>query len=383
MKEQKFLIIGAGIGGLSVAAALRNAGHSFEIYEAAPAMRHGGAGIAVWANALHALRALGMQSLPACFQIGHSPVAIRTWRGEVLMQADTSELAERYGALSAVVHREKLHELLWQLAGKPDIHTDKKLVAYENLTEGTHHRVRAIFADGTHAEGDALVGCDGTGSNVRKIMLGDRAPRYSGYTAWRGIAHLRLSDPTPGESWGRGQRFGFFPLQDGRAYWFATRNCAANTQFSGNTRENLLHWFRGWHDPIVALLENTPESEILHNDLYDREPVTNWCDGNVIILGDAAHPTTPNLGQGGCMAIEDAVALGKTLADGNGIASAFAACNATRRRRTSELVLKARRIGAIGQWSFRPAVALRNFLLRHLSQKAQLRELDAVIGYRV
>lgn len=383
MKEQKFLIIGAGIGGLSVAAALRKAGHSFEIYEAAPAMRHGGAGIAVWANALHALRALGLQSLPACFQIGHSPVAIRTWSGEVLMQADTSELAERYGALSAVVHREKLHELLWQLAGKPDIHTDKKLVAYENLTEGTHRRVRAIFADGTQAEGDALVGCDGTGSNVRKIMLGDRAPRYAGYTAWRGIAHLRLADPTPGESWGRGQRFGFFPLQDGRAYWFATRNSRANNQFLGNTRENLLHWFHGWHDPIVALLENTPESEILHNDLYDREPVNNWCDGNVIILGDAAHPTTPNLGQGGCMAIEDAVALGKALADGNDIASAFAACNATRRRRTSELVLKARRIGAIGQWSFRPAIALRNFLLRHLSQKAQLRELDAVIGYRI
>ena len=383
MKQKKFLIIGAGIGGLSVAAALRNAGHTFEIFETAPAMRHGGAGIAVWANALHALRALGMESLPDCFQIGHSPVAIRTSRGEILMQADSSELAQRYGALSAVVHREKLHDLLWQLAGKPDIRTDKKIVSYENLADPLGHRVRAVFADGTQAEGDALVGCDGAGSNVRKTMLGDKPPRYSGYTAWRGIADLRLSDTTPGESWGHGQRFGYFPLQDGRAYWFATRSCPANTQYAGSAKDNLLQWFRGWHEPVVALIQNTAGHEILHNDLYDRDPVANWCDGNVIILGDAAHPTTPNLGQGGCMAIEDAVALGKALSSHDEIAAAFTACNAMRRKRTANLVLKARRIGAVGQWSFKPAVALRNFLLRHLSEKAQLRELDAVIGYRV
>ncbi|MFO1469745.1 MAG: FAD-dependent monooxygenase [Turneriella sp.] len=383
MEQKKFLIIGAGIGGLSVAAALRKAGHTFEIFEAAPAMRHGGAGIAVWANALHALRALGMESLPDCFQVGHSPVAIRTSRGEILMQADTSELAARYGALSAVVHREDLHAVLWQLAGKPEILTGKKIESYENLTHGPHHQVCAIFADGTQAEGDALVGCDGAGSQVRKTMLGDQPPRYAGYTAWRGIAHLRLTDPTPGETWGQGQRFGFFPLHDERAYWFATRNCPANSQFPGQMKENLLQWFRGWHDPVVALIENTADAELLRNDIYDRDPVSNWCDGNVIILGDAAHPTTPNLGQGGCMAIEDAVALRKALSAHNDIAAAFAACNAARRKRTAELVRKARRIGAVGQWSFKPAVALRNFLLRHLSQKAQLRELDAVIGYRV
>jgi 2-polyprenyl-6-methoxyphenol hydroxylase-like FAD-dependent oxidoreductase len=243
--------------------------------------------------------------------------------------------------------------------------------------------VTAIFADGSTAEGHALVGCDGAGSAVRRQMLGDKPPRYSGYTAWRGIADLELKDSTPGESWGKGMRFGFFPLHDGRAYWFATRNAPAAHKFGTNMRHQLLDWFGDWHEPIGDLIRQTPETEILLNDIYDRNPVKNWCDGNVIILGDAAHPTTPNLGQGGCMAIEDAVTLGKALAAESDLATAFAACNRQRHDRTASLVLRARRIGAVGQWSSAPAIVLRTFLMRTLGARMQTRELDAVIGYRV
>lgn len=382
MKKQKFLIIGAGIGGLAVAAALRQQGHEFEIFEAAESLRHGGAGIAIWANALHALRSLGMKDTPPYFKTGYSGVAIRTASGETIMSADARDLAERYGALSAVLHREHLHDLLWNLAGRSRVQCGKKLIGYEQAASG-QGLVRATFDDGTVAEGSALVGCDGAGSAVRRQMLGDKPPRYSGYTAWRGIAQLELKDSTPGESWGKGMRFGFFPLHDGRAYWFATRNAPAAHNFGSSIRDQLLQWFGDWHEPIRDLIRHTPETEILRNDLYDRDPVKNWCDGNVIILGDAAHPTTPNLGQGGCMAIEDAVALGKALAAESDVATAFAACNRQRYERTASLVLRARRIGAVGQWSSTPAVALRNFLMRKLGARMQMRELDAVIGYRV
>lgn len=383
MEKQKFLIIGAGIGGLAVAAALRQQGHAFEIFEAADSMRHGGAGIAIWANALHALRSLGLKDIPPYFKTGYSGVAIRTASGETIMSADAGDLTERYGALSAVLHREHLHDLLWNLAGKPDVQCNKQLVRYEKQKSAGHTNVTAVFADGSTAEGNALIGCDGAGSAVRRQMLGNKPPRYSGYTAWRGIAELELKDSTPGESWGKGMRFGFFPLHDGRAYWFATRNAPVAHNFGGNMRNQLVEWFGDWHEPIADLVRHTPESEILRNDLYDRDPVKNWCDGNVMILGDAAHPTTPNLGQGGCMAIEDAVALGRTMAAESAVAAAFTACNRQRYERTAELVLKARRIGKVGQWSSAPAVALRNFLMRTLGARMQARELDAVIGYRV
>ena len=383
MNDKHIIIIGAGIGGLAVAAALRKARIAFTIYESAPAMRHGGAGIAVWANGLHALRQLGMQGIPDYFHTNHGAVAIRTAEGRTIMSAEAGTLTERYGALSAVLHREKLHELLWQLASKPEIRCNKQLVHYEKLSETQGHKVGAIFADGSTAEADALVACDGAGSNARKVMLGNKAPRYSGYTAWRGISDFQLTEPMPGESWGKGMRFGFFPLHDGRAYWFATRNARAETVYKGNIRDNLLEWFGDWHKPIGDLIRHTPEKEILRNDLYDRDPVHNWCDGNVILLGDAAHPTTPNLGQGGCMAIEDAATLGKCLTAETNIAAAFATCNKLRHERAAQLVLKARRIGAVGQWSWTPAIALRNFLMRAIGQRMQLRELDSIIGYRV
>jgi 2-polyprenyl-6-methoxyphenol hydroxylase-like FAD-dependent oxidoreductase len=383
MKKQKFLIIGAGIGGLSVAAALRQQGHESEIFETADTVRHGGAGIAIWANALHALKALGLKETPPYFKSNHSGVAIRTAAGATIMSADGGDLAERYGALSAVLHREHLHDLLYNLAGKPQVRCGKKLVRYEQTAAAGQTTVRAVFSDGTIAEGNALIGCDGAGSAVRRQLLGEKPARYSGYTAWRGIAQLELKDSTPGESWGKGMRFGFFPLHDGRAYWFATRNAPAGKNFSGSAQANLLEWFGDWHAPIGELIRHTPETEILRNDLYDRDPVKNWCDGNVMILGDAAHPTTPNLGQGGCMAIEDAVALGKALAAEASVSAAFAACNRQRYARTATLVLKARRIGAVGQWSSMPAVALRNFLMRTVGARLQTRELDAVVGYRV
>lgn len=382
MEKQKFLIIGAGIGGLAVSAALRQAGHHIEIFEASDIMRHGGAGIAIWANALHALRSLGLKDTPPYFKTGYSGVAIRTSDGQTIMSANAQALADRYGALSAVLHREHLHNLLWGLAGKPPVHCGKKLIGYQQ-TQGGQGKVKAIFADGTMAEGDALVGCDGAGSAVRRQMLSDSPPRYSGYTAWRGIANLELKDSTPGESWGKGMRFGFFPLHDGRAYWFATRNAPPAHNFGDNIGKQLVDWFGNWHDPIADLVRHTPETEILHNDLYDRDPVKNWCDNKVIILGDAAHPTTPNLGQGGCMAIEDAVSLGKALLVEKSVADAFEVCNRQRYARTAELVLKARRIGRVGQWASTPAVALRNFLMRTLGARMQMRELDAVIGYRV
>lgn len=382
MQKQKFLIIGAGIGGFSVAAALRQIGHEFEIFEASDTVRHGGAGIAIWANALHALKALGMKETPPYFKTGHSAVAIKTAAGATIMSADAGDLAERYGALSAVLHREHLHDLLWNLAGKPKVHCGKKLASYEQAI-GQQTSVVARFADGSSATGNALIGCDGAASAVRRQLLGDKPPRYSGYTAWRGIAQLELKDSTPGESWGKGMRFGFFPLHDGRVYWFATRNAPAAAVFGGSLQANLLEWFGDWHEPIGRLIRHTPEAEILRNDLYDRDPVKKWCDGNVMILGDAAHPTTPNLGQGGCMAIEDAVALGKALTVSIDITAAFKSCNEQRSARTAALVLKARRIGAVGQWSSTPAVVLRNFLMRTLGARLQTRELDAVVGYRV
>src|SRR5262249_48152410 len=149
---------------------------------------------------------------------------------------------------------------------------------------------------------------------VRKQLLGDMPLRYSGYTAWRGVAPYTLEQQGASESWGYGARFGLVPLAQGRTYWFATANTPeGGEERPGERKTEVRERVRGWHAPIEAVIESTQEDVLLRNDIFDRPPVTRWSEGRVTLLGDAAHPMTPNLGQGACQAIEDAVILASLL----------------------------------------------------------------------
>ena len=187
------------------------------------------------------------------------------------------------------------------------------------------------FDDGRETRGDLLVGADGLRSVVRSALFGPERPRYGGYTAWRAVTRFDHARVTPGETWGRGRRFGQWGMTGARIYWYATESVPEGEGDPPEGRkQGLLKLFRGWHEPVEDLIEATDESAILRNDVYDRPALRRWSVGRVTLLGDAAHPMTPDMGQGACQAIEDAVVLADCLTRWSEVAEALRAYESLR-----------------------------------------------------
>jgi 2-polyprenyl-6-methoxyphenol hydroxylase-like FAD-dependent oxidoreductase len=216
---------------------------------------------------------------------------------------------------------------------------------------------------------------------VRAQLHGSIKPTYAGYTAWRAVVRFDLTQLVPGESWGSGARFGHLPMTQDRVYWYATSNEREGERKPGNEKAGLARIFRGWHAPIEALIDATDESAIFRNDIYDRRGLSKWGEGRVTLLGDAAHPMTPNLGQGACQAFEDAVVLARCLSGSPDAASALADYEAQRIPRANWLVDQSRQIGTIGQWQHPIGITLRNALIKLLSPRLQQRQLERIIRY--
>jgi 2-polyprenyl-6-methoxyphenol hydroxylase-like FAD-dependent oxidoreductase len=374
----RVIVIGAGIGGLAAAAALRGRGFACAVYERSPTLEPVGAGIALWANALHALRKLGFDGeLPAYRE--PFVAGIRTPDGRLIIATESEYLRRKFGEISAVIHRAELQDILLRLAGG-EVHLGKALLDVEER----NREVIVRFSDGTEATGDVLIGADGIHSVVRSRLHPDGPSlRYAGYTAWRGVTSIDPQRLLPGETWGHGARFGQMPLSENRAYWFATANTPAGSRAREGEKAELLRRFQGWHAPIEELIETIPEEAIMRHDIYDRPPTRDWGRGHITLLGDAAHPTTPNLGQGGCMAIEDAVVLAECMERVEDLASALRAYERARQPRTAQLVRQAWKLGRIGQWENGLAVSFRNTAVRLLMPWVQERQLESIIGYRV
>ena len=221
----------------------------------------------------------------------------------------------------------------------------------------------------------AVFGADGIRSAVRaSVWPAAASPRYAGYTAWRMVTLAMPVDGTS-ESWGRGERFGYGPLPDGRVYCFAVANAPEGAKDEGLA--GLRRRFSGWHSPIPALLDATGKEAVLHDDLYELPRLRAYAAGRVALVGDAAHAMTPNLGQGACQALEDAVVLAKCL-DGHGGLDAY---DRLRRKRTQMITRRSHRIGVVAQWQSPVAVALRNTTLRLLPSSSFTRSLAPVLDW--
>lgn len=373
----RIVIVGGGIGGLAAALALRREGFAPEVYERAPELLEVGAAIAVWPNAFRVLERLGLGEA----LLGRAGRMRRVrWLGRDGRPYKQFTFPET-GAPAVALHRADLQGALLRLLPAESVHLGKTFAGFD--VEG--EEVRARFHDGTEVACDVLVGADGLHSRVRAQLLGDGEPLYRGYTVWRGVArleHAALQTGSASEIYGAGQRFGVGPVGLGRTGWWATANePLAVTESASEHAPKLLRLFDGWCAPVRELIEATPSETILRNAAYDRPAAARWGEGRVTMLGDAAHPMTPNLGQGGCIAVEDAAVLTRCLAKYEDAPRALRAYESRRRARAAGIASYSRRYGAFGQWHSAAAVRLRAAALSSVPEPVGRRLLSLVFDY--
>jgi 2-polyprenyl-6-methoxyphenol hydroxylase-like FAD-dependent oxidoreductase len=368
----RVIVVGGGIAGLSAAIGLRRSGHDVVVLERAPRIDPVGAGITLFSNAMRALDRLGVGRAVAARGAAATRSAILTWEGRELTQVP-SDLLE--GTIA--VHRADLQTELAAAAG--DVRLGVEVVAVEQSEDG----VAAKTAEGREVRGDLLAGADGL-SSVARHEIADVPIRYAGYTAWRGVSSVSVESGRLTESWGVGERFGLVDIGRGRTYWFATKNAPEGESAEPEGRKTeIMRRFSGWHEPIAAVAEATDEDAILRNDVYYLDPLPRWSNGRVVLVGDAAHATTPGVGQGAAQAIEDAVVLADRLADPRHLAAALAEYEAVRRPRAEAVLKMSRRADKAAQLASPLGWRIRNALVRRLPERAQRRQLEPLVRYEL
>lgn len=373
--ERKAVVVGAGIGGLAVAGALAADGWEVRVLERADELRPLGSGIALWRNALTALDliapdlATDLRKKPTLRGLAGLRTPDGRWVGR--MTAGNAEVPisvgrpELYAGLRACVPEDAFR--FGRTADEVGATKDGAIA-------------HATHAGGTEAyEAQLVVAADGIGSRLRPAVDPRPSVRSAGYVSWRGVvppaAAPKLDDG--GETWGLGQRFGMNIMSDGGIYWYATLadadpRIAELSDSDGNgdsndDRRHLLEFFAGWHDPIRTLIERTPPATILRHDTPMLWPLPRtYVAGRLALLGDAAHAMTPDLGQGACQALEDAVELAGVVREASPaeIPQALERYDALRRPRTTKLAKQARTVSKFSQLRNPVAAGLRNGLLR-------------------
>jgi 2-polyprenyl-6-methoxyphenol hydroxylase-like FAD-dependent oxidoreductase len=357
-------VVGAGIGGLAAGIALRRAGWEVTVYEAAPKMEPLGAGLSIWPNGVRALHELGLADLAAAAP--RPDGALRRADGSILAAFDPEVLEARFGAPLVGFHRADLQEGLLLALGPERLRTGMRL---EDAADG-----ELRFGDGSTVRAELIVGADGLNSTVRMALLGDSEPRDSGLVAFRGVA--RLDGPVPaGEWWGRGSVAGLLELGGGRVYWYFARRGEPD-------RAALPTLVAEYGTPIREAVSRTGAEQVLVHRLYDRAPVSSWSRGTTTLLGDAAHPMLPFLGQGACAALEDAVELGASLTAEGDVEVALAAYERARVKRTAALVAGSRKAGKAALLGSKPGRRIRNALVSKAPEGLRLRQLDPIVGGR-
>jgi 2-polyprenyl-6-methoxyphenol hydroxylase-like FAD-dependent oxidoreductase len=343
------VIAGAGIGGLTLAAALRRRGVRVTVFERASQFTTAGAGIALPANGVKALQTLGLDDAVIRAGMVVARAVILDSRGQQLgSEVDLTDVYGSMGASLVALHRARLHAVLVDAVGAGVIVPGAQVASFEQDSRS----VKVALASGQRVDTELLVGADGLHSRVRAQLVGTDALVYSGYTSWRGVTPCNtVALPSRmSESWGRGERFGIVPIGFGEIYWFAVADAPPGGQ-DDDVHQGLMARFASWHEPVAAIIDATPPDRIVRTDIYDRDPIDRWHAGRVVLLGDAAHAMTPNLGQGAGQAIEDALVLDECLAGSPSTEEGLTRYELRRVTRANAIVRASRRFGAIAQWS--------------------------------
>ena len=345
MENLKVVVVGAGMGGLTAAVAMQQAGYEVEIYDRVSELRPAGAGISLWSNGVKVLNKLGLG--PQIANIGGpmQQMAYYTKTGELLTRFSLTPLIERVGQSPYPVSRTDLQAMLLDAVGSEQVQLNKCCVAIEQTAESA----TAIFEDGHRATGDLVVAADGTHSIIRTHVLGQPTERrYVGYVNWNGLVDA-TDDLAPLNSWdiyvGNGQRASLMPVGGDRFYFFFDVPLPKGSDRNPERfQQELSNHFQGWAKPVQTLISRLDPNRTNRVEIHDIEPLEKLIKGRVALIGDAAHSTSPDLGQGGCQAMEDAWELANCLATTNiSVEDALARYENNRKERVKGIVLGARK----------------------------------------
>lgn len=362
---RRVAIVGGGIGGLSAAIALRKIGFDVHVYEQSSGVNEAGSGMSLWPNAVKSLEQLDARVLDKLAARAHSlrRLLVKRPQGQIVKTLQVVGA----GSTGIAVHRADLHSALADCLPAGSIHWNHAFTRMENRA----NTVMLYFENGASTLVDLAVGCDGIHSTMRKLLDLKCQLTSRPYTVWRGMTRTRAEDVTGylkllwdgdfSETYGNGRRFGIMSLSKESVHWYAVAN---NSLFPPDSSDAsvLAALFSDWHAPISELIANS--DSIIRSRVRDRWPSLPWAKGHTALLGDAAHPISPNFGQGACLAIEDAVVLGACLKSIPDISRALQLFQKSRYRRCLEILLTSREVGRFVQIQNRAFVYLRDQYLK-------------------
>lgn len=373
----KVIIIGAGIGGLTTAIALQHNKIPFEIYEAATELKAVGAGIWLGGNAMNVYERLGLAEIVKDNSIFLESVFIKDIKGNLLQNIDNTDIKKRYGNATQAIHRGTLQQILMN-AVKQTIHLGKRCADIKNNT--------VYFDDGTTDHADVIIGADGIRSVIREQHVAKAQYRYSGQTCWRAIINTTLpsaEQSRSGEVWSRkgGVRVSISQVGVNQAYFWMTKAMDAGSRFTPNEALSYIQQeLMPFDQHIQDIAKKLNAETLIHGDLYDIHPLNQWYRDNVVLVGDAAHASTPNLGQGASQAIEDAYILAAYLSRESGPSTAFAKYQARRLKRAQRVVDASWMLGRLTSVKSLPCSLLRNFLVRCTPDNITRKQFDFLYG---
>jgi 2-polyprenyl-6-methoxyphenol hydroxylase-like FAD-dependent oxidoreductase len=378
----RLVVIGGGIGGLTTALAFASLDWDVSVHESTQELRPVGKGIWVPCNAIQVFATLGLAERISQAGCPLRSIELQTTAGTPISSMNSEQLIARYGHTVVSVQRAKLVEILANALKPGVLHLGSQFTRFEQKQSQVH----AHFQDGSEVAADLLVGADGIHSRVREQMFPGIPLRYSGQTCFRGISEIALPGHlahTCKEIWGGKNRFGFSPVSPSQVYWFAPQLSAPGVQDPADVRRRLLvDSYRTFPSPVPDILAATRIEDTIRTDLFDFTPIARWSDHNVTLLGDAAHAMTPNLGQGGAQAVEDAYTLAQQFQQADSIAEALKNYERIRIPKASSIVKASRTLGQIAHWRNPLAQWARDAAIRWTPQSIQQKQLDDLYGLR-
>lgn len=377
MTDQNFIIVGAGIAGLCLAKAFDELNISYILYEKADEVRGIGAGFGLASNAMKAFEILGYAD--EIIPLGHmlEDFEIQDWKEKTILKADTNRLRKNYNTDNFAIHRADLHQYLYQSINSNNVITGKKVIDLQQ----SYDKVVLYFDDKTTQTAKYVIASDGINSAIRQKLLPKSLPRYAGYICWRGvIKDDNYTSKKSIETWGPKGRFGLTPLVNNQIYWYACKNTPLNSDVYQWDLNHIKRNFEDYSGLIRSTLQKTKQEDLITAPIMDLAPINSYNYNRVLIVGDAAHATTPNMGQGACMAVEDVCILIDEIKNNpEDIILCFENYNKRRLKRTQYIIHTSRLAGRVAQLENKILTSMRDFAFRQLPTSIAQSPLDDLL----